>query len=210
MASGWRMACGLMMMTYLDIAHSVIALPSEVAPDIDCLREGFEMFREKYGSRLGQQSALRLLTALGAKLWRERLEIAALAERVSEIENDDNKKDGKQKKSDNEHVWTPEAVAHAIEKMVLHSAHLIRRARWFCLLSESSLAWSSADHRDNFNMLVVLENGSVLKRNKVKTGDETPIPPGFAKSFRARQKNINLITYDRLRVLTTELRRLVL
>jgi len=93
--------------------------------------------------------------------------------------------------------------------MVLHSAHLIRRARWFCLLSESSLSWSSADHRDNFKRLVVFENGSVFKRNNVKTGEETPIPPGCAKSFRVRQKNINLITYDRLRVVTTELRRLL-
>jgi DNA polymerase-3 subunit epsilon len=193
----------------LDIAHSVLALPPEYALAIDGLREGFAMFRVKYGSRLGQQSALRLLTSLGAKLWRERLEIAALAEMVSELENDDNNVDGKQKKSDREHVWTPEAVAHAIEKMVLHSAHLIRRARWFCLLSESALAWSSADHRDNFKMLVVIENGSVLKRNKVKPGEESPIPPGFAKSFRARQKTINLTTYDRLRVVTTELRRLL-
>ena len=194
---------------HLDIAHSVLALPSEVAPEIDCLREGFEMFREKYGSRLGQQSALRLLTVLGAQLWRERLESAALAEMISEIQIDGNKVDRKQKESAGEHVWSPEAVAHTIEKMVLHSAHLIRRARWFCLLSESSLEWSSADHRDNFKMLIVLENGSMLKRNKVRSGNETPIPPGFAKSFRARQKNINLITYDRLRVLTTELRRIV-
>ena len=77
------------------------------------------------------------------------------------------------------------------------------------MLSESSLACSAADHRDNVKMLVVLENGSVLKRDNVKTGKKVPIPPGFAKSFRTRQKNINLVTYDRLRVLTTELRRLV-
>ena len=113
------------------------------------------------------------------------------------------------KKSGREHVWTPAAVAHAIENMILHSAHLIRRARWFCLLSESSLAWTSAEQRDNFKILMVFENGSVLNRNIVKSIEEIPIPPGYAKSFRSRQKNIDLITYDRLRVLTTELRRLV-
>ena len=167
------------------------------------------MFREKYGGRLAHQSALRVLTALGAQLWRERLETAALAEMVAEKENDNGDVDTEQKKSGKEHIWTPEAVARAIEKIVLHSAHLIRRARWFCMLSESSLAWSAADHRDNIKMLVVLGNGSVLERNNVKIGKKVPIPPGFAKSFRARQKNINLITYDRLRVVTTELRRLV-
>jgi DNA polymerase-3 subunit epsilon len=93
--------------------------------------------------------------------------------------------------------------------MVLHSAHLIRRARWFCLLSESSLAWSAADERENYKILVVFENGSVLTRDDVKPPKKTPIPPGYAKSFRERKKNINLTTYDRLRVVTTELRRLL-
>ena len=127
---------------HLDIAHAVLALPPEYAPEIDCMREGFKIFRENYGRRPGQQSALRWLTALGAQLWRERLEAAALAEIVAEKENDNGDVDTEQKESGKEHIWTPEAVAHSVEKMMIHSAHLIRRARWFCLLSESSLTWS--------------------------------------------------------------------
>jgi DNA polymerase-3 subunit epsilon len=209
-AFGLWLACGMQVNDddQLDIAHAVFALTPEYAPAIDCMREGSKIFREKYAGCLGQQSALRLLTALGAHLWRERLETAALAEMVAEKENDHGDGDMEKKESGKEHIWTPEAVAHAIEKIVRHSAHLIRRARWFCLLSESSLAWSSADHRDNIKMLV-LENGSVLERDNVKIGKKAPIPPGFATSFRTRQKNINLATYDRLSVLTTELRRLV-
>jgi DNA polymerase-3 subunit epsilon len=210
-AFGLWFADGMQLRTdnHMDIAGDVLALPPDYTPEIDCLREGFEMFREKHGSRLVHQSALRFLTALGAQLWRERLQTAALAEMVAKTENDDSNVDKNQNESDSEHIWTPEAVAHAIEKMVLHSAHLIRRTRWFCLLSESSLTWTSGEQPDNLKILVVFENGFVLKRKNVKTGEEPPIPPGFAKSFRARQKNINLITYDRLRVLTTELRRLV-
>jgi DNA polymerase-3 subunit epsilon len=210
-AFGLWFAGGMQLRTdnHMDIASAVLALPPDYTPGIDCFRKGFEMFREKYGGRLAHQSALRVLTALGAQLWRERLETAALAEMVSEKETDKDDTDTEQKKSGKEHIWTPEAVARSIEKMVLHSAHLIRRARWFCLLSESSLAWSSADHRDNFKRLVVLENGSVLERDNVKAGKKAPIPPGCGKSFRARQKNINLVIYDRLRVLTTELRRIV-
>jgi hypothetical protein len=193
----------------MDISGAVLALPPDYTPEIDCMREGFKMFREKYGSRLRQQSALRWLTALGAQLWRERLETAALAEMVAEKENDIGDVGTEKKESTKEHIWTPEAVARSIEKMVLHSAHLVRRARWFCLLSESTLAWSAADKRENYKILVVFENGSVLARDDVKTQKKAPIPPGYAKSFRTRQKNINLITYDRLRVVTTELRRLL-
>ena len=189
----------------LDTLHSILALPPDYAPEIDCLKEGFKEFRVTYSSRLTHQSALRVLTALGAEFWRKRLQADALAEMVTETENYDKK----QKESGREHVWTPEAVARTIENMIRHSAHLIRRARWFCLLSESSLAWTSAEQRDNYKILVVFANGAAVDRNIVKTAEKIPVPPGRAKSYRSRQNNIDLITYDRLRVLTTELRRLV-
>ncbi len=194
---------------HVEILYSVLAFPPDSAPEINCLQEGFKMFREMYGRRLVNRSALRSLTALGAQLWRERLETDAVVEMVEETENESSDVDTDKKEIDKEHIWTPEMVVHAIENMMLHSAHLIRRARWFCLLSESSLAWTSADHPENSKKLVVIADGSVVNRNWVKIAEEIPAPPGHAKSFRYRQLNFNLITYDRLRVLTTELRRLV-
>jgi DNA polymerase-3 subunit epsilon len=193
----------------LKIAYEVLALPPEYAPDTDCLLEGFNMFRETYIRQAKHQSALRFLTARGAQFWRERLEAAAPDETPADQENDNEDMATETEESDQEHIWTPEAVVRSIENMLLHSAHLIRRARWFCLLSESSLAWSSADHHDHFKIFLSFENGTIRGRDKVKDGAKIPTPAGYAASFRSRQKNINLITYDRLRVLTTELRRLV-
>jgi DNA polymerase-3 subunit epsilon len=193
----------------LNILRSVLALPPDYAPEIDCLQEGFKKFRERYGKRLRHQSALRFLTALGAQLWRERLESDAVAEMVEDTENESSDVDTEKEELDKEHIWTPDTVVHAIENMILHSAQLVRRSRWFCLLSESCLAWTSADQPDNLKTLVVFANGAVVDRNIMKTAEEIPIPSGRAKSFRSRQNNIDLITYDRLRVLTTELRRLV-
>jgi len=106
-------------------------------------------------------------------------------------------------------VWTPEAVAKSLGYMVLHSAHLIRRARWFCLLSESSLAWETAGRPGQLKNLIVLESGAVIKRDALKAAERLPVPPRFDRSFQGRQKHLSLITYDRLRVLTTELRRLI-
>jgi hypothetical protein len=105
-------------------------------------------------------------------------------------------------------IWQ-HLVAAVIEHMVLHSAHLIRRARWFCLLSESSLAWESANRSDQLKTLVVFEGGSIFKRDDIESAGKVPVPPGFDKSFRRRQKQFSLMTYDRLRILTTELRRLI-
>ena len=75
----------------MDLVSDVLSLPPDYSPEIDCLREGFEIFRETYSSRLTHQSALRVLTALGAELWRKRLQADALAEMVTETENDDKK-----------------------------------------------------------------------------------------------------------------------
>jgi len=106
-------------------------------------------------------------------------------------------------------VWTPEVVARSLGYMILHSAHLIRRARWLCLLSESSLAWESAGRPDHLKTLIVLEGGCVTRRNAMQAAEGTPVPPRYDRSFHRRQKHLSLITYDRLRVLTTELRRLI-
>ena len=192
-----------------DIGYAVLALPAEYAPDVDCLRLGFEMFRRHHGPRASNQSALRFLTALGARLWQERLAAAALAETLAEVPDGTEEVDATQDDSENEFIWTPEAVARSIERAFMHNAHLIRRARWFCLLSESALAWEAAGRPQANKIMVVFENGRVNHRDELSMDDEPATPAGFVKSFHERQKNIDLNTYDRLRVVTTEMRRII-
>jgi len=48
----------------------------------------------------------------------------------------------------------------------------------------------------------------VLRREDIAPDAPIPSPPDFQKNFTARQQNFDLMTYDRLRVLTTELRRI--
>jgi len=193
----------------LSIGCTLMGLSSEYAPDITCLKEGFDIFREDHRDPLKNQSPLRLLTGLGATLWRRRMEAAEAAETAEENTSDNDDDELPQNDSNDARVWRPESVARSIEHMVLHSAHLIRRARWFCLLSESSLAWESANRSDQLKTLVVFKSGSVFKRDDIESAAKVPVPPAFDKSFRRRQKQFSLMTYDRLRILTTELRRLI-
>jgi len=87
---------------------------------------------------------------------------------------------------------------------VLRFTHLLRRARWLCLLSESSLAWAVGDrHR-----MLVLQGGQVVTRGDLPPGASPPLPPGSGRGVEARRRCFDGATYDRLRVLTTELRRL--
>jgi DNA polymerase-3 subunit epsilon len=191
------------------IGHLMLTLPPEYAPEIDCLQAGFEIFREHHHGRFRNQDAVRFLTGLGAGLWQKKIEAAALSETAAEAPDDKDDIDTARKESGDTAAWTPEAVAGAIEAMIRRSAHLIRRARWFCLLSESSLAWTSTAQSGRNKNLVVFKNGAVTIQDKVKASDKTMLPPGYANSFRARQNNIDLITYDRLRVVTTEIRRIL-
>jgi hypothetical protein len=88
---------------------------------------------------------------------------------------------------------------------------LIRRARWFAMLSESTLAWSVADSDGTGNRqnLVMLRAAQMSARRELRGDDALPRPPGCAIAWRDRQRHIDLAAYDRLRVLTTEMRRIL-
>jgi hypothetical protein len=77
----------------LSIGCTLMGLPPEYAPGIACLKEGFDIFREDHRDPLKNQSPLRLLTGLGATLWRRRIEAAEAAEAAEEntSDNDDDK-----------------------------------------------------------------------------------------------------------------------
>jgi DNA polymerase-3 subunit epsilon len=188
--------------------YNLLGLSPEYAPNIACLKEGLEIFRENHRALQANQSPLRLLTGLGATLWRLRMEAAEAVEANREDSNDNNDDEIPDEPGDGR-VWTPEAVAKSLDHLVMHSAHLIRRARWFCLLSESSLAWEAAGRPGHLKNLIVLEGGSVIQRDTIENAEEVPVPARYDRSFHRRQKHLSLITYDRLRILTTELRRLI-
>ena len=105
--------------------------------------------------------------------------------------------------------WTPEAVARAIEKFSMRSALLIRRSRWLCLLSESSLSWETRNPEGRRKIALLFENGAVGHRQELPRREKTPLSAGYAKPSANRQKKFDLTSYERLRVVTTELRRLI-
>lgn len=210
-AFGWWLRNGLRPIADRDHGQgcAILALPPEYAPDIECLRAGFELFREHYQEQLGNQTPLRFLTALGARLWRQRLAAQDLEEADIEAQRDLDQTDQQSEESDDKQTWIAETVAAAIEARIRQNAYLIRRARWFCLMSESALVWSPAGNSQRHNNCVVFENGAVIEQDVLKKNAAARPPPGYAKSVQARRNNIDLATYDRLRVATTEMRRIV-
>jgi hypothetical protein len=52
----------------------------------------------------------------------------------------------------------------------------------------------------------VFRGGSVAERADLEPGALVPVPPGHARSLAERRALFDVATFDRLRVLTTELR----
>jgi DNA polymerase-3 subunit epsilon len=107
--------------------------------------------------------------------------------------------------------WTPESVAEALDEVVRRGALAVRRARWLCALSESSMAWSAEDAEalDGSRTCLVLSGAAVVERRTLAAGEELPAPPGHATARVDRQRSIDLAAYDRLSTLSRELKRLV-
>lgn len=187
------------------IADTLLGIPSEFTPEKDCLHDGVEIFRQRHCGVLQRGHPFRILTGLGARLWHEHFK----RQELEATEESDTAETEAPQTENNPQVWAPEDVANLIESVIRRAAHLIRRSRWFCMLSEASLAWTSPAAGEHDKILLSLKNGGVVHREKLGVDEATPVPSGHATPADLRKQNIDLMTYDRLRVLTTELRRLV-
>jgi DNA polymerase-3 subunit epsilon len=104
-------------------------------------------------------------------------------------------------------VWTPEFVQVSLEWLALRAALGRRRAIWLTRLFDSSVVWR--EPVDGSARLIVIENGEVVLSGAVDANATPPIPPGYRRPVAARREAFTLASFDRLRVLTTELKRLI-
>jgi hypothetical protein len=135
------------------------------------------------------------LLRLGTRLWRE-------GPRDRDVDEDDPNEAGQGLT-----VWTPEFVQASLEWLALRAALARRRAIWLTRLFDSSVVWREPG--DGCARLMVIENGEVVSSGAVDAHAVPPIPPGYRRPVTARREAFTLGSFDRLRVLTTELKRLI-
>jgi DNA polymerase III subunit epsilon len=139
-------------------------------------------------------SAHAALLRLGTRLWRE-------GRRDRDVDEDDANETGRGLT-----VWTPEFVQVSLEWLALRVALARRRAIWLTRLFDSSVVWREPD--DKCARLIVIENGEVVLSRTVDANATPPIPPAYRRPVAARREAFTLASFDRMRVLTTELKRL--
>ena len=98
------------------------------------------------------------------------------------------------------HVVTPEAVASRLGGLINHAARLWLRARALTRLSSSTIVWRMPDER--LHRYLVLEGGAVIATGIATDESDFPSAPAKATCL------WTIRTYDRVRVLWSELARI--
>jgi DNA polymerase-3 subunit epsilon len=145
-------------------------------------------------SRVNVSDYARLLR-LGTRLWRE-------GRRDRDVDEDDANRTRL-----GVTVWTPEFVQVSLEWLALRAALARRRAIWLTRLFDSSVVWREPG--DSCTRLIVIEKGEVALSAAEDANAPPPVPPGYRRPVAARREAFTLGAFDRLRVLTTELKRLI-
>lgn len=131
------------------------------------------------------------LLRVGTRLWRE-------GRRDADFDDDS---------AETSRAWTPASVQVALEWLVLRAALARRRAKWLTRLVDAAVVWSepgSATAR-----LLTIEEGGIASVGDTSLDLPLPVPPGHRRSSIARHQALDPARFDRLRILITELKRLV-
>jgi DNA polymerase III subunit epsilon len=165
-------------------------------PDAATFHAGYERLCATYPelSRVDLSPHARFVQ-LGTHLWRE-------GRRDRDVDDDQPAMETRRGIT----AWTPELVHVSLEWLALRAALARRRAMWLTRLVDASVLWcepGAARAR-----LMVIERGEVALSTDAGLAGTPPIPPGYQRPVSARRELFTVACFDRLRVLTTELKRL--
>jgi DNA polymerase-3 subunit epsilon len=189
--SALRAALALSEPPPLAVRARAVGVEPAWAPGPTCFAAGLARFVHEHGPA----DTTRALLRLGARLWARRRAVTAPGPDGAEEPKAETPR---------RPAWDAERVREALEETVVRAAHAVRRGRWLLRLSECSLAW--AEPGAETRRLLVFQGGAVAARADLPPDTPLPVPPGHARTPAERRAAFDVATFDRLRVLTTELR----
>lgn len=180
---------------------TVMAMPMVYCPDNATFDAGLSLFGQTARHVFEQMPIGRAVRQIGHESWRKKMK---------EKEQADNTDATDTHGSDEavEFIWTPERVAGHLESICRRCGFLLRRARWFHILAHAQVVWQKKANDVKRCHLLLLKQGVVVAHMRGPC-EPSPHMPYTGVEIGAKHKAMDLETYDRLRVLTTEIRRLV-
>jgi DNA polymerase-3 subunit epsilon len=176
--------------------HRAAVGDSRWGPAEDVFRAGLGLLRQAH-PELSDAGATppRQWLRLGTRLWRE-----------GHRDRDEEPDDGFALRQPGT-SWTPDRVKHVLERVALRGALAVRRARWLTRFVDASVVWIEPGREGA--RLIVLEAGDCVLRGKGRMEVPPPLPPGHLRSTADRHAAFTVARLDRVRVLLTEVKRLV-
>jgi hypothetical protein len=108
-----------------------------------------------------------------------------------------------------EKQWTAQRVFRRLKGIACWSARARLRTSWLQLLAESSLCWRPSRDEEHRARLLVVAQGRPVRVAYLSGDEQVPVPPGWETGLEQREVVWGSNTHDRLRVLNTELKRLL-
>lgn len=179
----------------------ILALLQDKHPAPEILGQGLKLFHQKYASFFDPEEPWLSFRRIGRTIWKRNKE-AATPDKQKSCEK------ASKKARPQSFVWTAEAVVRFMENNLSQCGYLLRRSCWYTILSESVVAWQSTIDTSLANVIVI-SGGNIVSRLSQKLNTSLPWPCVVDKPHTKRVSAFDLKTYDRLRILTTELRRLI-
>ena len=172
---------------------------------VEALSEALAGLRQ---SRFGRKSLTDVpaLLAAGAEIWEERIRERELEREREPAPGEELESESEDEDLDDEEPISPEKALRYAEGAVAWSSALIRRARWLRLLSSSTITWEPARRDGRKERCLVLRDGDIVScedvEDSMESQDAAPVRSGGTASLDRER-------YERLRLITTELRRLL-
>jgi len=164
-------------------------------PDAATFEAGLTRLRDAHRELKRMDCAPRArLLRLGVGLWRE-------GRRDHDLDHDDAERESR------ELPWTPELVERALEWIAVRAILARRRARWLTRLMDAAIVWREPG--SDRTRLLMLERGDVVSCTDTSPDRGVPLAPGRERPEAEQRAALTLARYDRLRVVTTELKRVI-
>lgn len=102
--------------------------------------------------------------------------------------------------------WDVGRVVRRLERSLVQTGLLLRRARWLCVLADATVAYSERG-APAARALTISEAHVRERRDLARAGDVASLAPRPLRPLYQRQLGFDKAAYDRMRVLLTELHR---
>ncbi|MEE8398274.1 MAG: GIY-YIG nuclease family protein [Desulfobacterales bacterium] len=202
-----------------ETCSKILCVSPAYGPDADTFRAGLEIFTEEYKASFSEIPLARAIPRMGTHLWRQHLadleqrrqekdDPADDREMVEEARGEDDVDKDDEPESEGQRDWTPESVSHVLEGIIRSAALSIRRARWYAMLSEATLIWTPKGGEDTVRRAIVFKGGDKVCSRNLGDDEIMDVSPGHRTPFWVRQQHFDIMTFDRMRIVTNELRRL--